>query len=146
MTTRKWWTVELRFQSVRSDMRLLRTASVTQTEHAGQKMVEHENGDGGLVNVNFEVPDVTRSLVAVGELQKRGMTVVMGPSTWKLRDSGSSDEPAWQQSGHGAFQWRLLDASDKRGERHEYGGSCRPGRCRAHIERPEWAPVSRGYE
>ena len=28
--------------------------------------------------VNFEVADVTRPLVAVGELQKRGMTVVMG--------------------------------------------------------------------
>ena len=57
----------------------LRTASGAQTDHAGQKMVEHENGDGGLVNVNFEVADVTRPLVAVGELQKRGMTVEMGP-------------------------------------------------------------------
>ena len=28
---------------------------------------------------NFEVADVTRPLVAVGELQKRGITVVMGP-------------------------------------------------------------------
>ena len=33
----------------------------------------------GSVNVSFEVVDVTRPLVAVGELQKRGMTVVMGP-------------------------------------------------------------------
>ena len=57
----------------------LRTASGAQVEHAGQKMVEYENGDGGSVNVNFEVADVTRLLVAVGELQKRGMTVVMGP-------------------------------------------------------------------
>ena len=48
-------------------------------EHAGQKMVEYENGDGGSVNVNFKVADVTRPLEAVGELQKRGMTVVMGP-------------------------------------------------------------------
>ena len=31
------------------------------------------------MNVNFEVVDVIRPLVAVGELQKRGMTVVMGP-------------------------------------------------------------------
>ena len=31
------------------------------------------------MNLNFEVADVTRPLVAVGELQKRGMTVVMGP-------------------------------------------------------------------
>ena len=28
---------------------------------------------------NFEFAGVTRSLVAVGELQKRGVTVVMGP-------------------------------------------------------------------
>ena len=56
----------------------LRTASGAQTEHAGQKTVEHENGDGGSVNVNFEIADVTRPLVAVGKLQKRGMTVVVG--------------------------------------------------------------------
>ena len=56
-----------------------RAASGAQIEHAGQKMVEYENGDGGSVNVNFDVADVTRPLVAVGELQKRGMTVVMGP-------------------------------------------------------------------
>ena len=31
----------------------LRTAFGAQMEHAGQKMVENENGDGGLVNVNF---------------------------------------------------------------------------------------------
>ena len=36
-------------------------------------------------------------------------------STWKLRDSRPIDEAAWQQSGFGAFQRRLLDASDKRG-------------------------------
>ena len=46
----------------------LRSASGAQIEHAGQKMVEYENGDGGLANVNFEVADVTRPLVAVGEL------------------------------------------------------------------------------
>ena len=49
----------------------LRTASGAQTEHAGQKTVEYENGDGGSANVNFEVEDVTRPLVAVGALQKR---------------------------------------------------------------------------
>ena len=48
-----------------------------------------------------------------------------------------------QQSGFGAFLWCLLDASDKRRERHEYCGSCRPWRCRAHIERAECAAVSR---
>ena len=57
----------------------LRIASGAQIEHAVQKTVEHETGDGGLVNVNFEVADVTRPLVAVSELQKCGMTVVMGP-------------------------------------------------------------------
>ena len=31
------------------------------------------------MNVNFEVADVTRRLVAVGGLQRRGMTVVLGP-------------------------------------------------------------------
>ena len=57
----------------------LRTATGAQIEHAGQKTVEYENSDGGSVKVSFEVADVTRPLVAVGELQKRGMTVVMGP-------------------------------------------------------------------
>ena len=57
----------------------LQTASGAQVEHAGHETVEYENGDGGLVNVNFEVADVTRPLVAVGKLQKRGVTVVMGP-------------------------------------------------------------------
>ena len=57
----------------------LRTASGAQIEHAGQKMVEFEHDDGGSVNINFEVADVTRPLVAVGQLQRRGMTVVMGP-------------------------------------------------------------------
>ena len=57
----------------------LRTASSALIEHAGQKVVEYENGDGGLVDVNFEVADVTRPLVAVGGLQKRGLTMVMGP-------------------------------------------------------------------
>ena len=52
----------------------LRTATGAQIEHAGQK-----NSDGGSVNVSFEDTDVTRPLVAVGELPKRGMAVVMGP-------------------------------------------------------------------
>ena len=56
----------------------LRTASGAQIEDAGQKTVEFENCDGGSVNINFEVADVTRPLVAVGELLRRGMTVVMG--------------------------------------------------------------------
>ena len=35
----------------------LRIASGAQMEHAVQKTVEHETGDGELVNVNFEVAD-----------------------------------------------------------------------------------------
>ena len=49
------------------------------SRRATLRTVEYENSDGGSVNVGFEVADVTRPLVAVGELQKRGMTVVMGP-------------------------------------------------------------------
>ena len=50
----------------------LRTASGAQIENAGQKIIEYEHDEG-------EVADVTRPLVADGELQRRGMTVVMGP-------------------------------------------------------------------
>ena len=57
----------------------LRTAAGAQIEHVGLKIVEYENNDGVSVNVSFEVADVTRPLVAVGESQKRGMTVVKGP-------------------------------------------------------------------
>ena len=113
----------------------LRTATGAQIGHAGQKTVEYENSDGGLVNVSFEVADVTRPLVAVGELQKRGMTGD-GP-TWKFRDSRPRNETAWQQSGFGALEWCLLDVSDERGKRHEYCGPCRPGGCRAHMRKPE---------
>ena len=35
--------------------------------------------DDGALDVNFEVADLTRPMVAVGELQRRGMTVVMRP-------------------------------------------------------------------
>ena len=57
----------------------LRTASGAQIEHAGQRTVEFKDSDGFSVNINFEVADVTKPLVAVGELQRCGMTVVMGP-------------------------------------------------------------------
>ena len=69
----------MRLMSNHSRRATLRTASGAQKKHAGQKMFEYENGDGGLVKVNYEVADVTKPLVAVGELQKRGTTVVMGP-------------------------------------------------------------------
>ena len=42
-------------------------------------MIECEHGEGGSAKVNFEVAYVTRPLVVVGELQRRGMTVVMRP-------------------------------------------------------------------
>ena len=42
-----------------------RTASGALVEHAGQKTVEHENSDGGLVNIDFDVADVARPLVLV---------------------------------------------------------------------------------
>ena len=80
----------------------LRTASSAQIEFASQKMVEYENSDGGLVNFNFEVSDVTRPLVAVGELKT--WNDCSDESTWMLRDSRSSDETAWQQTGYGASQ------------------------------------------
>ena len=50
-----------------------------QIQRAGQKTTEYENGDGGSVNINFKVADVITPLVAVGELQRRGITVVIGP-------------------------------------------------------------------
>ena len=114
----------------------LRTATGAQMEHAGQKTVEYENSDGGSVNVRFEVADVTRPLVAVGELQKRGMTVVMGPHG-SFVTRGHVNETAWQQSGFGALERCLLVVSDKRGKRYEYCGPCRPGGYRADIRKPE---------
>ena len=83
-------------------------------------MVEYENGDGGSVNVNFEDANVTRPLVAVGELQKRGMTVVMGP--------------------HGSFGTRgqvMKPLGSNLDLEYSNGGSCRPERCRGHIRKPE---------
>ena len=78
----------------------LRTASGSQAEHAGQKMVEYENGDGGMTNVNLEVADVTRPLVAVGDLQKCGMTVVMGPHG-SFVNRGQVLKPALEHSNGG---------------------------------------------
>ena len=54
----------------------VRTASGDQLEYAGQRTTEYKHGDGGSVNVNFEVADVTTPLVAFGELQRRGMMVL----------------------------------------------------------------------
>ena len=96
----------------------LRTATGAQIEHAGQKTVEYENSDGGSVNVSFEVADVTRPLVAVGELQKRGMTVVMGP--------------------HGSFVTRGHVTNPPGSNLDlEHCGPCRLGGCRAYIRKPE---------
>ena len=54
---------------------VLRTASGTRTQRAGDEMIEYRNGDGGLVNDNFKVADAIMPLVRVGELQSHGMTV-----------------------------------------------------------------------
>ena len=113
-----------------------RTASGAQLEHAGQKTVECENGDGGLANVNFEVADVTSPLVVVGELQKRVLTVVMGPHGSFVTRGQVMKQPGsnldWQHS-NGAYWMRLT--------RGETGTSTVAPvdmeRCRAHIERPE---------
>ena len=88
----------------------LRTASGAQVEHAGQKIVEYENGDGGSVNVNFEVAAMTRPLVAVGELQRRGMTVVMGPpGSFVTRGQEKKSPGSNQEMEHsnGAYWMRL---------------------------------------
>ena len=82
-------------------------ASGAQVAHAGQKMVEKENGDGGSANVNFEVADVTRPLVAVDELQKRGMTVVMSPHGIFVT-RGQVMKPPGSNLDFRAFWWRLF--------------------------------------
>ena len=83
----------------------LRTGVGAQKEHVRQKLVEHENGDGGSGNVNFEV--------AVGELQKRGMTVVMDPHGsfvtrgQMMKSSGSNLD---LEHSNGAYWMRLIVA------------------------------------
>ena len=113
----------------------LRTASGAQIEYAGQKTVEFENGDGGLVNVNFEVADVTRPFVAIGGLQRREMTVVMGPHG-SFVTRGQVMKPPGSNLDLEHSNGCVLDACDER-KRHEDCCSCRSGRCCAHIERPE---------
>ena len=101
----------------------LRTASGAQIEHASQKMVEYESGDNGLVNVNIEVADVTRLWVAVGELQKRGMTVVMGPHGSFVTRGQVMKPPSSNldlQLSNGAFRMRLTRCEKRRKHR----GSC----------------------
>ena len=75
------------------------------------------------MNVNFEVADVTRPLVAVGELQKRGMTVAMGTQR-KLRDSPRDKATRRQPRTEHSLERCLLDASVERREWHEDSGSC----------------------
>ena len=86
-------------------------------------MVEYENGDNGLVNVNIEVADVTRLWVAVGELQKRGMTVVMGPHGSFVTRGQVMKPPSSNldlQLSNGAFRMRLTRCEKRRKHR----GSC----------------------
>ena len=75
------------------------------------------------MNVSFEVADVTRPLVAVGELQKRGMTVEMGPHE-SFVTRGHVTKPSGSNLDYGALEWCLLAVSDERGKRHEYCGPC----------------------
>ena len=87
----------------------LRTASGAQIEHAGQKTVEFENADGDSVNINFEVADVTRPLVAVGELQRRGMIVVVPHGSFVTRGQvmkPQGSNPDLEHS-NGAYWMRL---------------------------------------
>ena len=56
---------------------------------------------------SFEVAEVTRPLVAVGELQKRGMTVVMGPHG-SFVTRGHATKPPGSKSGFGALERCLL--------------------------------------
>ena len=87
----------------------------------------------------FRVADVTTPLVAVGELQKRGMIVVMGPHGNFVTRGQVMKPPGSNldlEHSNGAYWMRLT--------RGESGTStvCRPGRCRARIERPGLAPVN----
>ena len=70
----------------------------------------------------FRVADVTRLLLAVGDMQKRGVTVVIGTPR-KLRDSRQRDKATRRQPGTGAFKWCVLDASVGRRKWQEVSGS-----------------------
>ena len=68
---------------------MLRTASGAQIQRADQKTTWCENGGDTLVSINFKASDATILLVAVGELEKRGMTVVMGPLGLETRSQAT---------------------------------------------------------
>ena len=64
---------------------MLRTASGAQIQRADQKTIWCENGDDALVSINSKAADATIPSDAVGELEKRGITVVMGPHGFETR-------------------------------------------------------------
>ena len=74
----------------------------------------------GSVNVNFEIADVARPLVAVGELQRRVMTVVMGPRA-SFATEGRVEKPTGRSlelEHSSAANWMRLTRGEKR-----HGGS-----------------------
>ena len=115
---------------------MLRTASGAQIQRAGQKTIEFENGDGGLVNINFKVADAIIPLVTVGELQRHEMTLAMGPHESFETLSQVTKPPCRNlnlEHSDGAY-WMSLT-------RWEDGTKTvalfRPGRCCANIEQLE---------
>ena len=127
---------------------VLGTAPGAQIQRAGQKTIEHENGDGGSVNINFKVADVITPLVAVGELQRRGITVVMGPHRSFGTRSPVTRSPGRNQNFEhcNGAHWMSLT---RWGKRHEDCRSCRLGRSCANIRTCRtgiWAPAASQVE
>ena len=102
---------------------VLRTASAAQIQRAGQETIEYQNGDGGSVNINFKVADVITPLVTVVELQRLGITVVMGLHRSSVTRCQVTKSPG-RNPNFGALKRCLLDDSDKVGKRHEDCRSC----------------------
>ena len=102
---------------------VLRTASASQVQRSGQKTIEYENGDGCSVDINFKVADVITSLVAVVVLQRRGMTVVMGPHRSFVTRSQVTKLPGRKPNlkhCNGAYRMSLTMWE----KRHEDGRAC----------------------
>ena len=73
------------------------------------------------MNVNFEVADVTRPMVAVGEPQRRWMTVTDGLRGRVAKPAGGSLELS-------AFERHLQNLADSRRQRYEGSGADRGAR------------------
>ena len=68
---------------------MLRTAFGAQIQRADQKTTWCENGDDTLMSINSKAVDTTIPSDAVGKLEKRGMTVVMGPHGFETRSQAT---------------------------------------------------------